>query len=200
MRARSGHCDLLFTNSAPRHELGHSIIDVGEEYDGSDGYFGVNAAQNTSLESLPWVQWLSNATNATDARIERSVMPLQDYAWTLLNTSAPWSTTFNSSGTYPRHLVQFSLSGLPEADDLVVELDGNTIPWTPREDIGVDRWFYETKVDETLSDGEHEIKFTLKNKEREGEAQLCSVEILEFGGESECVPSIPKPSSLKDRD
>ena len=57
-------------------------------------------------------------------------MPLQDYAWTLLNTTTPWSTKFTASGTYSRHLVPFSLSGLPEASDSTVELDGKDLEWT----------------------------------------------------------------------
>ena len=180
-----------------RHELGHSIIGVGEEYDGGFAYFGVNAAQNTSLATLPWAHWLTNTSDAhshdhsdadaepTEGRVERSVMPAQQYVWTLLNTSAPWSTTFNSSGQYAWHLVRFSLSAIPEADDLLVELDGEDLHWVPREDIGTDRWHYDIKINATLSEGEHELKFTLKNKEREPEAQLCSIEILEFGDESE---------------
>ncbi|TFK93297.1 hypothetical protein K466DRAFT_478926 [Polyporus arcularius HHB13444] len=194
-----------------RHELGHSIIDVGEEYDGGYAYFGVNAANDTTLDKVPWAHWLTNlsdhnhhdhehasqahAVSPNTARVERSVMPLQDYAWTMLNTSAAWSTKFNSSGTYAWHIVRFSLSGIPDAKDLIVELDGKDLGWVPRGDIGVDRWHYDIKINKTLKGGEHEVKFSLKNKTREGEAQLCSVEILEFGDESEFV-STPGHYSL----
>ncbi|EJF60979.1 IgA peptidase M64-domain-containing protein [Dichomitus squalens] len=195
-----------------RHELGHSVIDVGEEYDGGFAYFGVNAAHNTTTSGIPWTHWLSPAPDAhahvhddaehhhghvygaaeavkpkDDIRVERAVMPLQDYAWTLLNTSAPWSTRFNSSGQYAWHLVRFSLSGLPNATDLVVSLDGKDLHWAPRADVGVDRWHYDVKLNSTLSGGEHEVTFELKNQKREGEAQLCSVEVLEFGDENEFV-------------
>lgn len=118
-------------------------------------------------------------------RVERSVMPMQAYAWTLLNVSEPWSIKFNSSGSYSRHLVRFSLSGLPEEDDLTVELDGEHLLWTPRDDIGVDRWHYDVHRNQALGDGEHELKFKLNNKNREGVAQLCSAEVLEFGDQSE---------------
>jgi hypothetical protein len=67
-------------------------------------------------------------------------MPLQEYAWTLLNTSTPWSTTFTSSGTYARHLVRFSISGVPAASELSVLFDGRDLKWTPESDIGVDRY------------------------------------------------------------
>ncbi|OBZ71631.1 hypothetical protein A0H81_08541 [Grifola frondosa] len=186
-----------------RHELGHSIINVGEEYDGGFAYFGVNAAHKPS-EPVPWAHWLTNGSshathhdhgNDSTARVERSVMPMQEYPWTLLNISTPWSTTFNSSGTYSRHVVRFSLSGLPEKDDLTVELDGADLQWTPRQDVGIDRWHYDVHRDSVLSDGEHEVKFTLKVKDREGVAQLCSVEILEFGNETEFI-STPGHYSL----
>ena len=114
-------------------------------------------------------------------------MPMQAYPWTLLNTSTSWTTSFNSSGTYAWSLVRFSLSGLPHADDLRVELDGHNLHWKPRKDIGIDRWHYDIKLDRPLTLGEHTVNFTLLTKGREGDAQLCSVEILEFGDEDECV-------------
>lgn len=179
-----------------RHELGHSIIDVGEEYDGAGGidYFGVNTAQDASLDALPWAHWLTHPAESSQKlfagiakapRVERASMPLQEYAWTMLNTSTPWSTHFNSAGTYAWHLVRFSLSGIPHADDLHVELDGADLGWIPREDIGIDRWHYDIRVDTPLEAGEHKVTFELRNKEAEGQAQLCSVEILEFGDEDE---------------
>ncbi|KZT69611.1 hypothetical protein DAEQUDRAFT_669439 [Daedalea quercina L-15889] len=176
-----------------RHELGHSIIDVGEEYDGGPDYFGVNAHHNLS-EAIPWAHWFTNVSRSLPehedgldpgVHVERSVMPMQAYPWTLLNTSTPWSVAFNSSGAYSRHLVRFSLSGLPEAGDLKVELDGEDLGWTPRADIGADRWHYDIHRDDALSAGEHKATFTLANDARQGTAQLCSVEVLEFGDEEE---------------
>ncbi|KAL0059217.1 hypothetical protein AAF712_014063 [Marasmius tenuissimus] len=174
-----------------RHELGHSIIPVGEEYDGGFAYFGVNAYHNTS-EPVPWAHHLSDRHPNHEHKdpkthVEQSVMPLQDYAWTMLNTSSPWKTTFRSSGMYSRHLVRMSLSGLPERTDLRVELDGKDLEWKPKEGLGVDRWHYDFHQDEGLEGGEHEVSFTLLNEEREGLAQMCSVEILEFGDENEFV-------------
>ncbi|KAF5360455.1 hypothetical protein D9756_004955 [Leucocoprinus leucothites] len=206
-----------------RHELGHSIIDVGEEYDGGFAYFGVNAAHNAS-EPVPWDHWLSEIPEDDDGgdddddvdvddegegedgfndepdifqayRVERSVMPMQVYPWTLLNTTGSWSIKFNSSGTYSRHLVRFSLSGMPEAADLRVELDGIDLNWVPKEGLGLDRWHYDIHRDGGLSGGEHELKFTLLSKEREGVAQLCSAEILEFGDEKQFI-STPGHYSL----
>jgi len=112
---------------------------------------------------------------------------MQAYPWTLLNSSTPWSINFSSSGAYSRHLVKFSLSGLPEEADLAIELDGVALHWTPRPDIGLDRWHYDIRRQFPLNYGEHQLKFTLLNSERKDIAQLCSVEILEFGDESEFV-------------
>lgn len=103
----------------------------------------------------------------------------------MLNTSTPWKVQFSSSGQYPRHLVRFSLSGLPSASDLNVTLDGKEVPWQPKPGIGVDRWHYDIHNNETLADGLHELVFTLRNKKLEGTAQLCSAEILEFGTDEE---------------
>lgn len=167
-----------------RHELGHSIIDVGEEYDGGFAYFGVNAAHNLR-EEVPWPQWLSDQGSLP--REERSVMPLQAYPWTLLNHTSPWTVSFNSSGLYDRHLVKFSLSGIPDASDLSVEFDGVDLGWKPRKAIGVDRWHYDIWSEEGLAEGLHELRFVLNNLNVEGQAQLCSAEILEYGDETQQV-------------
>lgn len=186
-----------------RHELGHSIIDVGEEYDGGYAYFGVNAAHSAD-KPIPWSHWLSNIypvkytearagfdsthqSTIPEYRIERSVMPMQAYPWTLLNITQAWSINFTSSGAYSRHLVRFSLSGIPEAQDLRVDLDGDELKWVPKEGLGFDRWRYDIHRDNRLSSGEHELKFTLLKKELEGVAQMCSAEIIEFGNEQEYV-------------
>lgn len=170
-----------------RHELGHSIIDVGEEYDGGFAYFGPNAAHDLS-KPVPWTHWLSDAEkHKTGPHIERSIVPMQEYVWTMLNISTPWSTKFTSSGAYSWHTVRFSLSGLPKGSDLKVELDGTDLGWVARENIGFDRWHYDVHREYSLSPEEHEVKFTLVNKDREGIAQLCSVEIIEFGNEDEFV-------------
>ena len=84
----------------------------------------------------------------------------------MLNAATPWSVKFKSSCQYPRHLVTFSLSGLTNEDELSVPIDGKQLAWTPRKDIGVDRWHYDIHREESLKGGEHELKFELKNKRR----------------------------------
>ncbi|KAH9011023.1 IgA peptidase M64-domain-containing protein [Lactarius pseudohatsudake] len=170
-----------------RHELGHSIIGVGEEYDGGFAYFGPNSAHDA--QRLPWAHWLSTVPNGSSSprtrRIERSIMPFQAYPWTILNATAPWRSVFHSSGTYTRHLVRFSLSGLPAAHQLSVRLDGKDLPWAPLPGISIDRWHYDIHRPDALSNGQHEVVFELLDPEQEGTAQLCSVEILEYGTEDE---------------
>ncbi|CAA7265508.1 unnamed protein product [Cyclocybe aegerita] len=171
-----------------RHELGHSILDVGEEYDGGQAYFGRNSARDPA--NIPWTQWLSDPSRANPdgtPRIERSVMPMQAYPWTLLNTTKAWAVQFDSSGLYERYLLQFSLSGIPDKEDLRVEFDGTDLEWEPREDLGADRWFYDFLGDKKLEAGKHKLKFTLLNGALEGKAQLCSTEVLEYGNEEEFV-------------
>ncbi|KAH8822575.1 IgA peptidase M64-domain-containing protein [Flagelloscypha sp. PMI_526] len=167
-----------------RHELGHSIIDIGDEYDGSFAYYGVNSAHR-NLTNIPWSQWFSEPD--LEPREQRSNMPMQVYPWTMLNTSQPWIVRFNSSGLYDRHLVRFSLSGIPNDEDLEVALDGVDLGWKANPAINLDRWHYDIHQEFALEEGEHELKFALKNQEIIGIAQLCSSEILEFGTKEEFV-------------
>lgn len=64
-----------------------------------------------------------------------------------------------------------------------VLFDGEDLGWEPKEGLGMDRYHYDIYRDGSLSGGEHEVKFVLNAKEREGVAQLCNVEILEFGSD-----------------
>ncbi|KAH7320682.1 IgA peptidase M64-domain-containing protein [Stachybotrys elegans] len=164
-----------------RHELGHSIIGVGEEYDGGQVYRGVNAA--TSVNSVPWRNWYTNP--ATEPKIQRNNMPIQAYPWTLLDASRPWSTTFTSAGTYDSFLLQFSISGVTATSDLRVELDGRDVGWEVNPIVGLDRWIYNMKFNESLAPGRHTLSYTLLNEEIEGTAQLCNLEIVEYGDDPE---------------
>ncbi|KAI6086036.1 IgA peptidase M64-domain-containing protein [Hypoxylon rubiginosum] len=171
-------------NSGPavlRHELGHSIIGVGEEYDGGEVYEGVNAARTPT--TAPWTQWFTDAS--AEPKVERSVMPIQAYPWTLLNVSQAWSQKFSSAGTYATHLLQVSVSGMTASEDLRVDIDGEDVGWEINPAVGVDRYIYNIDIDEPLAPGEHEITVTLLNEELEGTAQLCNLEVLEYGSEEE---------------
>lgn len=164
-----------------RHELGHSIIGVGEEYDGGSVYRGVNAARPSG--AVPWTQWYTNPSS--EPKVQRSNMPIQAYPWTLLNTTRGWSRDFQSAGTYDNHLLQFSISGVTASSDLRVDIDGNDIGWEIRPNIGLDRWIYTYKFEDALAPGRHTLSFTLLNGEVEGTAQLCNLQILEYGAADE---------------
>ena len=170
-----------------RHELGHSIIEVGEEYDGATTYFGANTAPSPT--AIPWAHWL---TDRASTRVERSVMPFQAYTWSMLSTASPWKASFVSSGTFTSHHIRVSLSGLPLASDARILLDGVDINWTPVEDIGLDRYIYDIYIPTPLRGGRHTLQVRLLNEEREGFAQLCSMEVLEYGdSEVESVLFLP---------
>lgn len=161
-----------------RHELGHSIIDVGEEYDGGFNYSGVNSARDTSSS---WAQWYSGPF--TEPKIQQTNMPFQAYPWALLNMSQSWSQKFISAGIYNSHVVEFSVSGVAASGDLKVEIDGSDLGWEVNAIVGLDRWIYTIKTNEALTPGAHEVAFTLLNEERQGRAQLCHVKVLEYGND-----------------
>lgn len=83
--------------------------------------------------------------------------------------------------------MKFSVSGIPFKSHLRVELDGVDAGFEPRPDVGLDRWHYDIAKDEPLHAGEHEVSFWLGEEADERVAQLCSVEILEFGNDDEYV-------------
>jgi len=88
-----------------RHELGHSIVEIGEEYDGGvdGGYFGVDAA--TLPETIGWRHWLTNSpAPGKTSRVERMVMSFQAYPWTILNASTVWTGKFISPGELISHM------------------------------------------------------------------------------------------------
>ena len=71
-----------------------------------------------------------------------------------------------------------------QASDARVLLDGKDLGWTPQAGIGQARWHYDLHVG-GFEEGEHEVTFELVSRDKEGEAQLCNVEMLEFGDEDE---------------
>ncbi|CAG7852682.1 SubName: Full=Uncharacterized protein {ECO:0000313/EMBL:KIM28354.1} [Serendipita indica DSM 11827] len=166
-----------------RHELGHSIIDVGEEYDGGYAYYGPNSSPIPPTISIKWSHWLDSP--APTARAERAISPLQAYPWTILNASTPYTALFDSSGLFSWHMVRFSLSGFPKKHDLTVLLDGENIGWEPRPDIGMDRWHYDIKRQKALLPGQHNLTFSVAEDAQVSQGQLCSFEIIEYGNSSE---------------
>ncbi|CAE6346531.1 unnamed protein product [Rhizoctonia solani] len=165
-----------------RHELGHSIIWVGDEYDGSM-YFGVNADNYTNHnQNIGWAHWLPDPDSPP--RVERNSVPLLMYPWTMLNKSTPWSTNFTTDGTFDSALLRVSLSGIPDGSHLEITLDGAPITWKANPEVGLDRWFYDIPI-QKLGNDTHELKFALEEKGKDGLAQLCSVEVIEYGNATE---------------
>lgn len=160
---------------------------VGEEYDGGFAYFGPNSSPHPLGKGIKWAPWLSKPLESTNetTRVERAVSPLQAYPWTLLNTSDSYVAPFNSSGSYSSHLVRFSLSGLPNVTDLIIRLDDQDIGWTPRQGVGMDRWHYDILRNQALAPGGHTLSFHLGSTATVAKAQLCSLEIIEYGSDGE---------------
>lgn len=167
-----------------RHELGHSLIDVGEEYDGGQVYSGVNA-ERWSIQNIKWKHWITDDV----PREEKNVLRAQDYAWYDL-AKGPYKVKFESNGEYKRWSLKISHSGVDTDDSFEVYLDGKRLDWTSPG--GYDRDFSEWFGDEGFSAGSHEIEFRHGAKydnepvdDTRPIRQLCSVTMHEFMGEDE---------------
>lgn len=118
-----------------RHEMGHNLIKVGEEYDGGEVYSGVNSSP--SLSKIKWTKWLTDPSNL---REERTALRVQDYAWYNL-AKGPYVVHFYSDGEFSRWSLKISGSGIETNDAFKVFLDGKPLHWTS---VGnLDRNFYE---------------------------------------------------------
>ncbi|KAF8926272.1 hypothetical protein BGZ58_011324 [Dissophora ornata] len=165
-----------------RHELGHSLINVGEEYDGGQVYSGVNA-ERWSIQNIKWKHWLTDAV----PREEKNVLRAQDYAWYNLK-QGPYKVKFNSDGQFKRWSLKISHSGVDTDDSFEVYMDGKRLDWTSPG--GYDRDFSEWNGEEGFSAGAHEIEFRQGSKYDNEPVdpsrpirQLCSVTLHEFMGE-----------------
>jgi IgA Peptidase M64 len=165
-----------------RHELGHNLIPVGEEYDGGWVYDGVNAAHSLPA---PWTHWLTNLTAASVE--ERNRVLFQEYPWLDL-AGGPWRKIFYTEGHdggWERVFIQASASGVPEHEDLLVTLDGVELAWNPT--MNDDRRFLEWNSNKGFAPGFHVIEFRQLTEPKPGQMprQLCSIEIIEYGPEEE---------------
>jgi hypothetical protein len=174
------------------HKLRHSIVNIGEEYDGQFTYFRVNAQHslnNTKWEH--WLPWTEADGGGNTLCIECSNMHLQVYPWQILDHKdlLPWFT-FYALGMFSRFVIKFSISGAAQKSDLTVFLDGKNLAFTLWKGVRCECWHYEIQSAEegcscTLSAGMHELVFHLGSTAPSGQVLICSVEILEFGDESE---------------
>ncbi|GAO49400.1 hypothetical protein SAICODRAFT_100589 [Saitoella complicata NRRL Y-17804] len=160
-----------------RHELGHNLVEVGEEYDGGEVYEGVNSALN--ITRIPWAHWL----HPGEVKEQKSEQALHDYAWHDLTTGA-YRKVFHSDSSFGRWFIRASASGVPDKQSLQVLLDGRELDWV--ETGNDDRCFLEwVQLDETkpLGQGFHVIEFKSTPKENGRPQQLCHIEVLQYGNE-----------------
>lgn len=178
-----------------RHELGHSLIDVGEEYEGGYAYFGVNSDKPARLAHLKWSHMLSSPS---DLRVEDVRTVLQAYPWHNLTTS-PWSHTFTlrPPSSYPTALFAASLSSIPYASHIDIRINGTPVDlesaflkgeWEGSKDR---RWLVLPLAFDFRGRHAHvarnvtiEVKLTEEGKkevEGRGGKVLSSVELIQYG-------------------
>ncbi|WVF69295.1 hypothetical protein IAT40_004071 [Kwoniella sp. CBS 6097] len=176
-----------------RHELGHSLIPVGEEYEGGYAYFGANSDKIQHLGELKWHDLLSDPDNL---KVEDAKVPLQVYPWHDLQAS-PYSITFNSSNgarapnAYPTAMLRASLSSIPHASHVEIILNGNILDISasfPAEWAGShDRRWLELPLSNGLDSTVNTIQVKLTDEARkapagQGGKMVTSLEIIEYGG------------------
>jgi len=165
-----------------RHELGHSIGGVGEEYD-SGVHFGANVARTLDVVQAKWGPWLSG-----ELREEDSQDLVQDYAWFIFNstdTSDDYVINFSNEEGYDRWYLLFSMSGCEEDGVMSITLDGEPLDWHSCDSL--DRCFYGFYSDEPLDkERTHELRWhMLTNSTTMFPRQLCSVSMLQYKNEPE---------------
>ncbi|WWC95938.1 hypothetical protein V866_002805 [Kwoniella sp. B9012] len=179
-----------------RHELGHSLIPVGEEYDGGWVYSGVNSDKVKNLDKLKWKDFLSTPE---PVRVEDAKMAVQAYPWWDLD-SERFNVTFNSANiyenahiSYPTALLRTSLSSIPHPSHINFTLNDDSINLMPyfTKDLegSLDRRWLDIIIP-GLKPGENTIQVELTDKGKEAEAgqggkMLTSLEVIEYGGEGQ---------------
>ncbi|KAJ3090145.1 hypothetical protein HK100_007533, partial [Physocladia obscura] len=166
-----------------RHELGHNLYDVGEEYDNSDNYFGVNTCN--SIDSVPWKHWITNPS----VKQELSALKKMDYSWYDLS-KGPYSLSFDSDGSFSKWTIRVSISGCELQGAVTLTIDGEKQDWAPIATL--DRHFYDIKGSSGFTVGTHTVVFsetipriTAATDSKTPFRQICSVQILEFGSDDE---------------
>lgn len=149
-----------------RHELGHSVGDIGEEYDGG-GYFGANHA--SSLSTLGWKHW---ATGPIQAEPSTS----REISWPWVNlSSGPFLATFISDGLWQVVNIQISVSGAQTNRDFLLSMDGKALPFqSPGHE---DRDFHSFTL-VGFSAGQHELRF--EEGIHDGDNWVSSISVHEF--------------------
>lgn len=173
-----------------RHELGHSLIEVGEEYDGGYVYSGDNS---DLVENLADIKWKEHLTEPNPA-IQDAHVAIQNYAWHNLNVS--WEGSAKSANNdscrdaYDNSMLRLSLSSIAQPDHINVTLNGKNIDlapgFLPEMKDSLDRRWVEIFLQEPLPVGNSSVQISLTQKGREakegkGGKMVTSVEIIEYG-------------------
>ncbi|KAG4065778.1 hypothetical protein HA402_012456 [Bradysia odoriphaga] len=163
-----------------RHEMGHSFINVGDEYDNGPTYYGVNSAPSLNAVGTTWGHWMKSE----NLRVERVTYRLLEYPWADLSDGEQ-SFTFVSDGQYSRWYLLLSVSAAGEEDSLEFLLDGEALPWASRGSD--DREFYDWYGAEGFPAGNHSFSVRSKTASTNPDIprMICSVQLHEFGDEDE---------------
>lgn len=112
-------------------------------------------------------------------------MRLNEYPWYDLG-KGPKVYTFTSTGTYPRWMLRFSVSGAETPDSIAVVLDGKELPWKTHGNL--DRGFHEieswTHNLPPLSAGRHELRFEQRTRPTREIRMLGNLFLQEYADES----------------
>ena len=157
-----------------RHELGHILADIGEEYDGGEDYSGANYAESnrvcktgekprkerladgverTIWPCISWNKWLSRPQkNKNTVDVQPSRMLLNKHPWSAFRSGADsfsWRDTFVSSGK-PKFLrLELSAFGISGTGKIKVSIDGNLLGelTLPKDN---DRHFFDFQTDKDV--------------------------------------------------
>lgn len=138
-----------------RHELGHSIGEVGEEYDDAQTYYGANS---TIYPQTTWQHWASGKIEINEAKILGG-----KYVWKDLATG-PENMAFKTQGL-PGELLGIDLSsvGWESPQDVEVSFDNKVIRYDGN--FSEDRNFFFVGPVAGIAPGNHNLKIEEKIKD-----------------------------------
>lgn len=152
-----------------RHELGHTMGSVGEEYDGG-AYFGRNSSRKP--DKLSWIHFV---TNKDKLRVEPQKLRHLSWPWKNLK-NRPSKLRFTSEAGYTIGNIYFSASGLKAKNSAKLTLDGKELKF---DNPGVDdRTFRNIDIPEGFGPGQHEIVFS--ENDADGNNYLSSILVTEY--------------------
>ncbi|GMK57375.1 hypothetical protein CspeluHIS016_0402090 [Cutaneotrichosporon spelunceum] len=172
-----------------RHELGHSLIPVGEEYEGGFVYSGVNADAVENVHHLKWRRFLSDPNSV---RVEDAKVPLQAYPWHDLD-DGKYVVTFQGSNKHDKKYttarLRLSLSSIPYASHIRLTLNGAEVDLSPQfspdwDGVRDRRWVH-LPLPLGIPSGKVRVEVSLTREGKKAQAgqggkMLSSIEIAEY--------------------